>query len=249
MKISVITATFNSEATLKETIQSVLEQDYKNIEYIIADGNSTDATLEIVKQYQTKNSNIHLHSEADVGIYDALNKGIDLATGEVIGFVHSDDLLSEPNILSKIMNCFESNRIDGVYGDLIYVDKNNSSKSIRSWESCDFDLKLLNKGWMPAHPTLFLKKEVYDKYGNFNLNYKIASDYDFMLRVLKDTTLQFKYLNTVITKMRMGGASNRNLKNVLLKSSEDYKILKDNNFSFPVITLFLKNISKIGQFF
>ena len=249
MKITLVTATYNSAAVIEDCLNSVMQQDYHDVEHLIIDGNSSDATLSIIQRYQSHNSNIRFVSEPDAGIYDALNKGIGLAQGEVIGFVHSDDLLSHSTVLSKIVKCFEKGHIDGVYGDLIYVDKQNSSKAIRTWKSCDFKPKLLSKGWMPAHPTLFLKKEVYLKHGHFNLNYQIASDYDFMLRILKDKSLCFKYLPEVITKMRVGGVSNRSLKNVFLKSREDFRILKRNDIPNPVITLFRKNFSKIGQFF
>jgi len=249
MKLTLITATYNSRGVIKDCLNSVTEQDYFDKEHLIIDGNSVDETLAILNRYQSKNPKIRVVSEPDLGIYDALNKGVRLANGDILGFVHSDDLLAQPDVLSKIMRCFQQNEIDGVFGDLIYVDKNNSSKNLRCWKSCDFDRKLLFRGWMPAHPTLFLRKEVYQKHGSFNLNYKIASDYDFMLRILKDPALKFVYLPEVITKMRMGGASNRSFKNLVQKSHEDYRILKSNNFSFPVLTLFLKNISKISQFF
>ena len=249
MKFTLITATYNSSGVIEDCLNSVAEQDYFDKEHLVIDGNSADETLSILNRHQSKNPEIKVLSEPDSGIYDALNKGVSLATGDILGFVHSDDLLAQPDILSKITKCFQLNKIDGVFGDLIYVDKNNSSKNLRYWKSCDFDRKLLVRGWMPAHPTLFLRKEVYQKHGCFDLSYKIASDYDFMLRILKDPALKFVYLPEVITKMRMGGASNRSFKNLIQKSREDYNILKRNNFSFPVLTLILKNISKIGQFF
>ena len=161
MKISIITATYNSEATLKSCMISVLHQSYKNIEYVIIDGNSTDKTLELIKQHQLQFPQIEFKilSERDNGIYDALNKGVQLATGEVIGFVHSDDVLADNQIVSTLANRFEKENIDGVYGDLQYVDKNNLDKVIRYWKSSDFNISVYcQRGWMPAHPTLFLKK-------------------------------------------------------------------------------------------
>jgi len=250
MKISIITATYNSEATIESCMRSVLEQTYDAIEYVIIDGNSKDETVAIAKQLQTAFPKVAITivSEADKGIYDALNKGVTKATGDVIGFVHSDDLLAKDTIITGIVNKFKNKNIDGVYGDLHYVDKNNISKVIRTWKSCDFKPSLLKNGWMPAHPTLFLKKEVYTKHGNFNLSYKIAADYDFMLRILKDETLKFAYFSKVITKMRVGGASNRSIQNIIQKTKEDYKAVTTNHVG-GLFTILRKNTSKIKQFF
>ena len=249
MKISIITATYNSQVTLSSCMTSVLQQSYQNIEYVIVDGNSTDETLELVKQHQLQFPQIEFKilSEPDSGIYDALNKGVQLATGEVIGFVHSDDILADNQIISKLANQFDKENVDGVYGDLQYVDKNNIGKIIRYWKSNDFNSSLLKKGWMPAHPTLFLKKEVYEKYGEFSLSFKISADYDFMLRILKDDSLKFTYLPNVITKMREGGASNRSVKNIIQKTKEDYRAARSNNIGGWYL-IFLKNISKVRQF-
>ena len=247
--ISIITVTYNSSLTITSTLESILNQTKNKIEYIIIDGNSTDETLELVKQHQLQFPQIEFKilSEPDNGIYDALNKGIQLATGEVIGFVHSDDILADNHIVSTLANQFEKENIDGVYGDLQYVDKNNIDKIIRYWKSTDFNSSLLKKGWMPAHPTLFLKKEVYEKHGEFNLSYKISADYDFMLRILKDDSLKFTYLPKVITKMRVGGASNRSVKNIIQKTKEDYRAVRSNNIGGWYL-IFLKNISKVRQF-
>ena len=244
MKVSIITATYNSIETIHNCLKSILNQNYKNIELIVIDGASKDGTLELIKGNPSISTFI---SEPDNGIYDALNKGIDLATGDIIGFVHSDDLLADATIISSIVNQFKNIEVAGVYGDLTYVNKNNTSKVIRSWKSCDFRPSLLKNGWMPAHPTLFLKKEVYEKHGSFNLTYKIAADYDFMLRILKDSSLKFSYLPIVFTKMRIGGASNRSLKNILQKTREDYRAVKSNKVG-GVKTIFIKNTSKLKQF-
>ena len=249
MKISIITATYNSEATLKSCMISVLHQSYQNIEYVIIDGNSTDETLDLVKQHQLQFPKIEFKilSEIDNGIYDALNKGVQLATGDVIGFVHSDDVLASDSIVSKIAEVLKNSNVDGVYGDLEYVNKENTNNIIRYWKSKNFHPKLLKQGWMPAHPTLFLKREVYLKHGNFDLSYNIAADYDFMLRVLKDQSLKFSYIPEVITKMRVGGASNRSLKNIIQKTKEDYRAIRSNNIGGWYL-IFLKNISKVRQF-
>ena len=248
MKVSIITATYNSAKSITSSLNSIFNQDYKDIECIIIDGDSKDETISIIKTYQRKDLNITLVSEADNGIYDALNKGIKLATGDLIGFVHSDDKLASPHIISELVIAIKKTQASGIYGDLQYVSKLDTSKLIRNWKSCVFSKSLLKKGWMPPHPTLFLKKEVYQKHGNFNQNYKISADYDFMLRVLKDNTLRFVYLPKVIIKMRVGGASNKNLKNIIQKTKEDYKAITSNKIG-NWGTLFLKNYTKFKQFY
>lgn len=246
-KVSIITATYNSAISIKNCLDSVVSQDYNDLEYLIIDGKSSDNTLNIVKDYQQKYPYIKLISEKDDGIYDALNKGVQLATGDVVGFVHSDDLLASNHTVNDIVNQIQNEQIDGVYGDLQYVDKIDLNKVIRLWKSCAFKTSLLKQGWMPAHPTLFLKKEVYEKHGLFDLTYKIAADYDFMLRVLKDNSLKFSYLPKVITKMRVGGASNRSLKNIIQKTKEDYRAIRSNQIG-GILAIIRKNTSKIKQF-
>ena len=247
MKISIITATFNSGKFIESCIKSILKQNYKKFEIIIIDGLSTDSTIKKIKTLLYKHNNIKIFSEKDLGIYHALNKGIEKANGDIIGFVHSDDLLYNKNVLSNIIDVFKNSNIDGVYGDLQYVEKQNTNKVIRYWKSKDFKPNLINKGWTPPHPTLYLKKKVYEKHGFFDLNYKISSDYDFMTKIFMDNTFNFKYIPKVITKMRVGGISNKNIKNVLIKSLEDYKVIYRNG-SGGIITLLRKNTSKIKQF-
>lgn len=248
MKVTIITATYNSAKTIQSCMDSVLNQTYGNIEYLIIDGNSKDETLGIVKQACNSNPQIKWLSEVDKGIYDALNKGIEHATGDIIGFVHSDDFLAEPIIIAEIVKQFERHAADGVYGDLHYIDKENINRVVRAWKSKTFHSKLLQQGWMPAHPTLYLKKSVYQKHGNFNLRFNIAGDYDFMLRILKDSELKFSYLPEVITKMRVGGISNRSLRSIYKKSREDYSVIKLNGISLPLAVLLMKNVSKLRQF-
>jgi glycosyltransferase len=250
MKVTIITATYNSEHTIESCMNSVLQQSYIDIEYLIIDGASTDGTLTKVNVLSQKNEQreIRVISEPDKGIYDALNKGVSLSTGDIIGFVHSDDFLAKKDVLARVVEQFNVNDgVGGVYGDLHYVDKKN--KVVRLWKSRNFKPSLLRSGWMPAHPTLFLKKEIYEKHGQFDLAYKIAADYDFMLRVLKDEKIRFNYLPTIITKMRVGGASNKSLKNIISKSIEDYKVIKTNQVGFPIAVLVRKNLSKVSQFF
>jgi len=246
MKVSIITATYNSAPSIKTALQSVSSQNYLNMELVVIDGNSKDNTLAVVKQKYNRPAKII--SENDKGIYDALNKGVKAASGDIIGLVHSDDFLASPEIISEVTAAFQKYEVDGVYGDLQYVQKEDTSKVVRYWKSKQFYSGLLNKGWMPAHPTLFLRKEVYEKHGLFDLNYKIAADYDMMLRVFSDTSLNFHYLPKVITKMRVGGASNRSLKNIKLKSTEDLKVLRANGIKNPLKVLGYKNFLKLSQF-
>ena len=246
MKISIITATYNSLKYLPAVLQSISSQSYPNIEWIVVDGDSTDGTKEFIAE--NSGTITHWVSEADNGIYDALNKGIRMASGDIIGFLHSDDFFSSPTILEEIAHQFKSTATDAVYGDLDYVSSTDTSKRIRYWKSKAYHPTLLTQGWMPAHPTLFLKKEVYAKHGFFDLNYRIAADYDLMLRILKDPSLRFTYLPTVITKMRVGGASNA-IGNIKLKMQEDYRVICSHGFSRPLSILFRKNFSKLLQFY
>jgi glycosyltransferase len=245
MKISIITSVWNNEETIKDALDSVLSQTYKDIEFIVVDGASTDGTIEIVKSYGNKITKFI--SEKDKGIYDGLNRGVSLATGDIVAFLHSDDIYASHIIIEEIDKVFESDSsLDGVYGDLVYTPKNDINKVLRYWKSKEYNNSLLKKGWMPAHPTLFLKKDVYDKYGKFDLNFKIAADYDFMLRVLK-SGIKVEYIPKIMYKMRVGGESNKSIKNIILKSKEDLKALKKNKVG-GIFTLIIKNLSKIKQF-
>lgn len=246
MTISIITATYNAERTIENAIHSVLSQTYPNIEYIIIDGKSTDGTIDIINKH--KNQINYFISEPDNGIYDALNKGIERATGDIIGFLHADDAFKSENTIENIAQEFKTTNADGVYGDLEYVNSEDTQKVVRYWKSKNFKPQLLTQGWMPAHPTLFLKKEIYKAYGLFNINFHIAADYDFILRIFKNKTLKFTYIPMVITQMRLGGASNKSLKNLWIKTSEDIKALKINKVG-GLHTIIWKNLSKLPQFF
>lgn len=248
MKVTIITATLNNSETIAETINSISSQDFFDIEHIIIDGSSSDGTLEIIKDYQSKNKSIKLFSESDNGVYNALNKGLSLATGDIIGFLHSDDVFGSKTIISEINSIFENNDVDGVYGDLQYVKNTNTSKVIRNWKSKKYYPEMIKKAWMPAHPTLFLKKNVYEKHGNFNPTYKISADYEFILRIFKDQFLKFEYLPKVVTKMRLGGISNRSLKNILIKVLEDYRAMRKHKVG-NIFTLVRKTLSKLDQYF
>lgn len=243
MLISIITATYNSERTISRTLESVKSQTYSNIEHIIIDGKSTDETLNIVKNYKHISK---IFSEKDEGIYYALNKGLDVATGDVVGFLHADDFFPENNIIEKIACAFKEKNADILYGNLQYISQNNSEKIVRNWVSNKFEPKLLKKGWMPPHPTFYAKNQLYKIFGNFNTKFKIAADYDLMLRFLKQKVKIF-YLPEIIVKMQLGGVSNRNIKTIIKKSVEDYKAIKSNQIG-GIFTLLNKNLSKLGQF-
>ena len=247
MKVSIITVAFNSAQYIEDCIKSVLSQSYPNIEYIVIDGGSTDGTVDIIKKFESKISK--WISEPDEGIYDALNKGIKLASGTVIGILHSDDFYTSNKVLEKVSNVFiENPNAEGCYGDLCYVYPNNSNKIIRYWRAGDFDREKTKYGWMPPHPTCFFKTEVYKNYGRFDKSYKIASDYEILLRFIYKHKIKLIYLNEVITAMRLGGKSNKSVSNILMKMREDYKIMK--KYRLPAyLTLPFKNLRKLPQFF
>ena len=245
--VSIITAVHNNKKFIEDAIKSVLEQTCPQIEYIVVDGNSTDGTLDIIKKYEGKISK--WISEPDNGTYEALNKGIKLATGDVVGFLHSDDLFASNMVIEKVAGKFLSGSVNAVYSDLVYITKNNGDKIARYWKAGEYKRKSLRFGWMPPHPTLFVKKEVYDNCGLFNTGLRIAADYDMMLRLLTYCGDKISYIDETLVKMRLGGASNRSLKNMIIKSREDYIALSNNGFPLPLLTLFLKNIRKLNQFF
>ncbi|MFT8211619.1 MAG: glycosyltransferase family 2 protein [Symbiopectobacterium sp.] len=245
MRISIITATFNSEKTIGDTLLSIERQSHSDIEYIIIDGASKDGTIHLINKLSTKVSKII--SEPDKGIYDALNKGINIATGEVIGFLHSDDFFAYDDVLKDIAEEFETRNCDAIYGDLEYVSQHNVDKCLRVWKSGIFSRNKLLLGWMPPHPSFYMKHSCYIKYGCFSLDYDIAADYDSILRYLFKSKIILSYIPKVLIKMRVGGLSNRSIKIMAKKSLEDIKIMKSNRIPWP-LALVGKNLSKIPQF-
>lgn len=247
MQISIITATYNSENYLQEALTSYNSQTLQNKEIIIIDGASNDTTLQILQQNkQYINKQI---SEPDKGIYDALNKGINLATGEIIGILHSDDFFAYPTLLTDVACLFEQNpNLQAVYGDLQYINRFDSNKIIRNWISGKFNRRNFKKGWMPPHPTLFIKKECFQQFGNYNLNYTSAADYDLILRFLYKHEINTTYLPKVLMKMRVGGLSNKSFKNRIRANKEDRLALKLNGVPNPLWVSILKPLSKITQY-
>lgn len=253
MKISIITATYNSLKYISWALESISNQTYKNLEWIVIDGGSTDGTLEFLQKSKFIN---RLISEPDHGIYGALNKGIRVATGDIIGFLHSDDFYASPDILQKIADAFQNQSSDGnygkvtaVYGDLVFVKPDKINRITRFWKSKAFRPELLNQGWMPPHPTVFMNREVFEKHGLFNPSLRCSADYDFILRVFRDADYTFVYFPEVITIMRMGGKSTKGIRNLIVKTKEDYWVIKTNQMPHPLWTLLSKNISKIPQLF
>jgi glycosyltransferase involved in cell wall biosynthesis len=248
MKVSIITITYNSAATLEDTLQSVVNQDYPNIEYLIIDGKSKDNTLLIVDKYKDKITKVV--SEKDKGLYDALNKGIALATGDIVGMLHSDDLYASNHVISDVVETFKNNAgADGVYADLVFVDRNDINKVTRTWESGDYEEGDFLSGWMPPHPTFFVRKECYERYGGFNTSLRLSADYELMLRMIHKNKIKLAYLPKVVVKMRMGGVSNVSLFVRLKANIEDKMAWKLNGIKPGLFTRFLKPASKIMQYF
>jgi glycosyltransferase len=245
IKISVVTVALNAAETLGATLSSVAGQDWTNVEHWLIDGGSSDGTKDVVRLRGR-----HLAgfiSEPDRGLYDALNKGIARCTGDVIGFLNADDLYASPRVLSLVAGAFETAGIGAVYGDLQYVGRDDTSDVIRYWRAGEFKRGKLAWGWMPPHPTLYARREIYQRIGGFDTSYRIAADYDFILRLFSDPNLRVQYIPEVLVMMRAGGVSNRSLSNLLRKSSEDLRALGRNRIG-GLGALVWKNLSKVGDF-
>lgn len=245
MKVSIITACLNSSETVKDCLNSVKKQSHFDIEHIIIDGGSKDETLDIIKE---TSDNCLVFSSEDKGIYDALNKGINQASGDIIGILHSDDFFAYSEVINEIVNEFKNKNCDGVYADLDYVDRSEKEKITRSWVSGIYKEGLMQQGWMPPHPTLFLKREVYQKYGTFRLDLSHAADYELMLRFIEKYKITLSYLPSKIVKMRVGGLSNRSIKDRLIANHEDKLAWELNELKPPSFIQLKKPLRKIGQF-
>ena len=243
MKISIITISFNANYTIEKTLKSVVGQSYKNIEHIIVDGGSIDKTLDICKAF-THISKIV--SEPDKGVYDAFNKGLNIATGDVIGFLNSDDVFYSENSVQGIVNTFLNNETDIVYGNLDYVNK--EGKVIRNWTSKQYENGLVKKAWTPAHPTFYCKKEVYDRLGGYNDSFKIGGDFELCLRFLEVNKIPSFYLNKKLVKMLVGGISNSGLKSKWIIYKEELRAFKINKINVNPILFFLYKLKKLKQF-
>ncbi len=248
MKISIITAAYNSEEFIECCLRSVQNQTYRNIEHIIIDGASEDNTLEIIKKNSTNNTIVL--SEPDGGVYDAMNKGLAIATGDVVAFLNSDDFYSHCNVLSNVALVFSIMEHVGIcYSDLIYCDRTNINEKIRFWKCLDFQAGLFSKGWSPPHPTFFARRSLYSTHGYFDLSYRIAADVDLMIRFLEVYKVPSYYYRDVFVTMRTGGISNKNFSNILLQNIEVCKSLDKNKVDFNYLTFIAKKIiNRICQF-
>jgi glycosyltransferase involved in cell wall biosynthesis len=245
MTISIITPTFNSARTLEDTLQCIATQDYPHIEHIIVDGQSKDNTLEVVKSFPHVSKVI---SEPDQGVYDAMNKGIRAATGDIVGILNSDDFYAETDILARVADLFQKHKTDSLYGDLQYVDDQNPEKVIRYWRAGHFNRRKFLYGWMPPHPTFFLRREIYERYGLFDLRLRSAADYELMLRYLFKQRISAHYLPMLMVNMRTGGMSNASFRHRLRANREDRLAWKLNGLEPHFFTTMMKPLRKVTQY-
>ena len=254
MQVSLITCTYNSEKTIKDCCLSILSQSCEDVEHIIVDNNSHDQTLAIAKKYKIRSQKIL--QQKSIGIYGAINEGLKEASGEIIGILHSDDEFIDNDLIESVRKIFLNEKIDVLFSNLFYTKKNNTNKIIRKWKSnlypgiqSNLEIeKKIDNGWMPPHTTIFLKKKLLNQVGFYDENFKISSDYDFIIRLFKTKNIRIFFLDKFTIKMRIGGASNKNIKNILIKLSEDFSIIKKNKMNI-IKTILFKNFSKISQFF
>jgi glycosyltransferase involved in cell wall biosynthesis len=246
MKVSIITVTMNSEKYLSDCINSVRRQNYRDIEHIIIDGKSTDGTLNII--HQNLNHISYWISETDRGMYDAINKGLEMATGDVVGILNSDDMFATADAVKSIVDCFETTGTDSVYGDLVYVDACNTQKILRYWKGVSYKRSRFRYGWMPAHPTFYMRRELIDQYGIYENHYYTAADYEFMARYLFLHKVSSRYIDTMLVKMRSGGISNENLKSRLRANRRDFLAMRKNKIPFSFFVSILKPLIKLPQF-
>ena len=242
LKVSIITVCYNSESTIEDTLQSVANQSYTNVEHLVIDGASTDNTVELTRRYKTK-----VTTEPDKGIYDAMNKGIKLASGDVIGTLNADDFYIDNTVLNNVAKVFKDASVEACFADLVYVSQDGTNKIVRYWKSQDYTRELFKSGWMPAHPTFFARRNVYEKYGLFDLSYKIAADFELLFRLIEQNKIKTKYIPKVMVKMRLGGTTNKSLSNVIAQNKEIITILKKQYPDFSVLAFISKKI--INRFF
>jgi glycosyltransferase involved in cell wall biosynthesis len=248
MKISVITVCFNSEKTILDSINSIINQKGVELEQIFIDGKSSDSTIDLIKPFL--NDNVILVSEKDFGIYDAMNKGIQMASGDVIGILNSDDVYFNESVLKNVSEIFRTNpQIDIVYGDLVYVAQNNLNKIVRKWISKPYYQTFFEHANVPPHPSVFLRKSVYEKIGLFDLNFKLAADFEFLLRVFKSNLFKSIHVSEVFVKMRLGGATNNSIENILEGNKDIFNAWSKNGFKIPWYFFLIKLVKRFSQYF
>ena len=250
MKISIITSTYNSEKTVKDTLDSILNQTYKDIELLIVDGKSKDNTLEIVRRYEKMfQGKLRYISEPDKGIYDAMNKGIRMATGDVVGILNSDDLYMDNKVLEDIANAFNQNNVDAIYGNLIFVEEHDTNKVVRTWKGSQYYPESFLNGWHPAHPTFYVRREVYEKYGVFDISFNVSADFELMLRFIEKHRISNLYMDRTLIRMRMGGESTGSIGKIITGNKNVLRAFEKNGFKvsvfYPVKRLLPKAIDMI----
>ena len=242
MKVSIVTVVWNNKETIKDAIDSVSNQTYQGVEYIIIDGASTDGTIDIIQSYGDKIDKFV--SEPDKGLYDAMNKGIALATGDIVGILNSDDFYIDEFVIEKVIKEFDEKGVDSVYADLVFVNPKNLEKTVRYYDSSQFNPSRFAYGWTPAHPTFFVKKEIYDKYGVFRTDFKIAADFDILARFLYVHKISYSYMQEVLVKMRVGGVST-SFGSIWINNIEALKACKNNGIKTNIFKILFKYPSKI----
>lgn len=247
MKVSIITVCYNSRNTIEDTINSVISQTYPFLEYIIIDGESTDGTLDVINKYRNRIFNVI--SESDKGIYDGMNKGILAASGDIIGFLNADDMFYDNTVIQRVVLAFTSYTIDSVYGNLVYVSRQDSSRITRIWRSRSYCDGLFEKSWTPAHPTFYCKKSLYEKFGFYRTDFKIAADVELMYRFLQKYHIRSKYINADFVRMRNSGVSNRGIKSTIVITREMKRAIIENGGQFNLIKYLFFKFLKISDFF
>lgn len=245
MKVSLITVSYNSAATIKDTIESVLAQDYPDIEYILVDGKSKDNTVDIIRSFDGRVSK--WISEPDKGIYDAMNKGLQMTSGDVVGMLNSDDFYYSNSIISQVAEAFRDESVDAVFGNLIFVDPGDLQKTVRTYSSKNWHPGKFARGFMPAHPTFFVRRKYYEKFGNFKTDYKIASDYEMLIRLLYVHKLTYRYLPMTMVVMRKGGVSSNGIKSNIILNNEIKRACEENGIRTNLPLIYLKYFTKIFE--